>query len=35
MPNPQKAGAEMPVHPVAARLPVVSCPLGLVLRDRR
>ena len=35
MPNPPEAGAEMPVHPVAAGLPVMSRPLGEVLRDRR
>ena len=35
MPNPPEAGAEMAVHPVTAGLPVVSRPLGEVLRDRR
>ena len=35
MPNPSEAGAERPVHPVTAGLPVMSRPLGEVLRDRR
>ena len=35
MPNPPAAGTEMPVHAVAAGLPVMSRPLGEILRDRR
>ena len=35
MPNPPAAGAERPVHAVAAGLPVMSHPLGEILRDHR
>lgn len=35
MPNPPAAGAEIPVHAVAAGLPVMSRPLGEIPRGRR